>query len=158
MKSNSKELCQKCEQCQRYAHIPQRPSSFPHCMSSPWPFTQWGVDVVGQLKQSTGQKRNVIVACDYFTKWLEVEAVSEVTEKKVKGFIYNNILCRFGVPHTLIMEMECNSIAKAQLIFARNMELLHVLHPSHTHNLLDKLKLSTKQSKRASRSDVIDLE
>ena len=59
---------------------------------------------MGQLKQSTGQKRNIIVACDYFTKWLEAEAVSEVTEKKVKGFIYNNILCRFGVPHTLVMD------------------------------------------------------
>ena len=73
-------------------------------MSSSWPFAQWGFDIVGPLKQSTGQKRNIIVACDYFTKWVEAEAVVEVTEKKVRGFLYNNILSRFGVPHTLITD------------------------------------------------------
>ena len=35
IRSDTKELCQKCKQCQKYAHIPQRPSSFLHCMSSP---------------------------------------------------------------------------------------------------------------------------
>ena len=59
---------------------------------------------MGPLRQSTGQKRNIIVACDYFTKWVEAEAVAEVTEKKVRGFLYNNILSRFGVPHTLVMD------------------------------------------------------
>ena len=73
-------------------------------MSSPWPFAQWGFDIVGSLKQSTGQKRNIIIACDYFTKWVEAEAVAEVTEKKVRGFLYNNILSRFGVSHTLVMD------------------------------------------------------
>ena len=73
-------------------------------MSSSWPFAQWGLDIVGPLKQSTGQKKNIIVACDYFTKWVKAEAVTEVTEKRVRGFLYNNILCRFGVPHTLVMD------------------------------------------------------
>ena len=59
---------------------------------------------MGPLRQSTGQKRNIIVACDYFPKWVEAEAVAEVTEKKVRVFLYNNILSRFGVPHTLIMD------------------------------------------------------
>ena len=73
-------------------------------MSSPWPFAQWGLDIEGPLRQSTSQKRNIIVACDSFTKWVEAEAVPEVTEKKVRGFLYNNILSRFGVPHTLVMD------------------------------------------------------
>ena len=30
--------------------------------------------------------------------------MAEVTEKRVRGFLYNNILSRFGVPHTLVMD------------------------------------------------------
>ena len=66
-----------------------------------------------------GQKWNIIVACDYFTKWLEAEAVSEVTEEKIKGFIYNNILCRFGVPHTLIMNNEKQFNCKGTIDFCK---------------------------------------
>ena len=44
------------------------------------------------------------MACKYFTKWVEAEALSQVTVKYVRGFIYNNIIVRFGVPHTLNMD------------------------------------------------------
>ena len=44
------------------------------------------------------------MAYDYFTKWVEVEALSQVTAKQVLSFIYNNIIIRFKVPHTLIMD------------------------------------------------------
>ena len=104
MRADSKDVVQKCEWCQRYANIPRQPSSFLHYLMSPWPFVQWGVDIVGPLRQSTGQKKNIIVACNYFAKWVEVEAVSKVTEKKVRGFLYNYILSRFGVPHTLVVD------------------------------------------------------
>ena len=35
---------------------------------------------------------------------MEAEAVAEVAEKNVRGFLYNNILSRFRVTHTLIMD------------------------------------------------------
>ena len=37
-------------------------------------------------------------------KWVKAEAVAEVTEKRVRGFLYNKILSRFGVSHTFIMD------------------------------------------------------
>ena len=44
------------------------------------------------------------MACDYFTKWVEAEAVAKVTERNIQAFVYNNILVRFGVPHSLVMD------------------------------------------------------
>ena len=88
------------------------------------------------MKQSTGKKRNITVACDYFTKWVEAEAVAEVTEKKVRGFLYNNILSRFGVPHTLVMDNGVNSIVKESGTFVPSigsspvMLQLHILNPT----------------------------
>ena len=59
---------------------------------------------MGLLKQSTSQKQNIIIACDYFMKGVEVEAVAEVTKKRIRGFLYNNILSRFKVLHTPVMD------------------------------------------------------
>ena len=41
-------------------------------MSAPWPFSMWGIDVIGAIepKASNGH-RFILVAIDYFTKWVE---------------------------------------------------------------------------------------
>ena len=40
----------------------------------------------------------LIIAIDYFTKWVEVELVTMITEAKITSFVWKNIICRFGVP------------------------------------------------------------
>ena len=37
-------------------------------MSSPWPFAQWGLDIVGPFPKATINKRYLLVGTDYFTK------------------------------------------------------------------------------------------
>ena len=46
----------------------------------------------------------MMVAVDYFTKWVEAEALASITPEKIKEFIYKNIFCRYGVPHTIISD------------------------------------------------------
>ncbi|CAL9004835.1 unnamed protein product [Prunus brigantina] len=38
------------------------------------------------------------VPTDYFTKWIETEALSSLKEADVERFIWRNIICRFGCP------------------------------------------------------------
>ena len=45
-----------------------------------------------------------VVAIDYFTKWVEVEALASITPTKIKEFIYKNIICRYGVSHTIVLD------------------------------------------------------
>jgi hypothetical protein len=47
-------------------------------LSSPWPFAQWGLDIVGPLPRAPGNKRFLITATDYFTKWVEAEPLSNI--------------------------------------------------------------------------------
>ena len=44
----------------------------------------------------------LIVAIDYFTKWVEAEPMMVITKAKVISFVWKNIICRFGVPHVII--------------------------------------------------------
>ena len=55
-------------------------------ISSPWPFTQWRIDIMGLFPLGKKQLRFLIVAIDYFTKWVEVELVAMITEAKVISF------------------------------------------------------------------------
>ena len=42
------------------------------------------------------------MAVDYFTKWVEAEAFASIRPAKIKEFVYNNIVCRYGVPLTIV--------------------------------------------------------
>jgi transposase InsO family protein len=44
------------------------------------------------------------VAIDYFTKWIEAKAVATITGNQVKRFVWENIVCRFGLPGEIISD------------------------------------------------------
>jgi len=44
------------------------------------------------------------VVVDHFTKWIEVEPVSAITEAKVRSFFKREVVYRFGIPHVLITD------------------------------------------------------
>ncbi|KAL5554586.1 hypothetical protein UlMin_041987 [Ulmus minor] len=71
---------------------------------SPWPFAKWGIDLIGPLPTARGQLKYVVVAIDYYTKWVEAEALAKITEQNVTTFIWKNIVCRFGVPRELVSD------------------------------------------------------
>ncbi|KAL0449053.1 UNVERIFIED_CONTAM: hypothetical protein Slati_1461700 [Sesamum latifolium] len=73
-------------------------------MLSPCPFIQWGMDIVGPFPLATGQRKFLLVAIDYFTKWVEAEPLARITEGEVMKFIWKNIVCRFGIPREIISD------------------------------------------------------
>jgi hypothetical protein len=72
-------------------------------LTSPWPFVMWGIDVIGPVnpKASNGH-RFILVAIDYFTKWVEAGSFAHVTQKVVKKFIERDLICRYGPPKKII--------------------------------------------------------
>ena len=71
-------------------------------ISSPWPFAQWGIDIMGSFLLRKKQLRFLIVAIDYFTKWVEAEPVTTIIEAKITSFVWKNIICKFAVPRVII--------------------------------------------------------
>ena len=60
--------------------------------------------MVGSLPLSKGGAKYAIIAVDYFTKWAEAEPLATITTKKVINFVVRNIICRFGLPRTIITD------------------------------------------------------
>ena len=80
MQEDAKVYVHKCDKCQRYAPSIHLPSSELAPLTSPWPFAQWGLDIVGPLPTARGSLKYLLVGMDYFTKWIEAEPLAKITE------------------------------------------------------------------------------
>ncbi|CAA0817144.1 Unknown protein, partial [Striga hermonthica] len=98
------QLVKKYEKCQRHGQITHIPAEYMMTINTPIPFAQWGVELVGPLPMGTGQKKFLVVAVDYFSKWVEAEPLAKITEEKMIQFMFYNICCRFGVSKVLISD------------------------------------------------------
>lgn len=54
-------------------------------------------------KASNGH-RFILVAIDYFTKWVEAASFATLTKKQVLNFLQQNIICRYSLPQSVITD------------------------------------------------------
>ena len=69
-----------------------------HLIMKPWSFRGWALDLIGQIHppSSKGHKY-IIMAMDYFTKYVEVIPLKEVTQTEIINFIEEYIVHRFRI-------------------------------------------------------------
>ncbi|XP_071727782.1 uncharacterized protein [Rutidosis leptorrhynchoides] len=58
----------------------------------------------GPFPAGPGNVKFLIVAIDYFTKWVEAKAVRTITGVQVRNFVWECIVCRFGIPRELVID------------------------------------------------------
>jgi hypothetical protein len=62
-----------------------------------WSFKGWGLDFIGQIHPSWSKgHRFVLVATNYFTKWIEVAPLKKMMHKELIDFVQGHIVHRFG--------------------------------------------------------------
>ncbi|CAL8135404.1 unnamed protein product [Prunus armeniaca] len=81
------QIMQRCDPYQNFGSVSKVPAEPLSPMTSPWPFAQWGLDLIGLMPQGTGQLKFAVVAVDYFTKWTEAEALATITAAKIEHFV-----------------------------------------------------------------------
>ncbi|XP_022032740.1 uncharacterized protein LOC110933845 [Helianthus annuus] len=102
------ELLRRCTACQRHAPKTLQPKNPLVPVTSAWPFQQWGIDLVGPFPDAPGAVKFIIVAVDYFTKWVEAKALASTTAMVIRKFIWEYIICRFGLPLCIISDNGTN--------------------------------------------------
>nr|GFC32013.1 reverse transcriptase domain-containing protein [Tanacetum cinerariifolium] len=76
MHKDARDMIRKCSDCQIHRPFPEGPRKV----------------------------KFLIVAMDYCTKWIEAKAVATITGGQVKKFVWDNIVCRFGIPGEIISD------------------------------------------------------
>jgi transposase InsO family protein len=94
-------MVRRCEGCQFSAHPKHVPSHQLQTISITWPFSTWGLDLVGPFKKAKGGFTHIFLAVDKFTKWIKINPTASITAAKVVKFI-REIMYRFDVPNNNI--------------------------------------------------------
>ncbi|CAJ2659887.1 unnamed protein product [Trifolium pratense] len=104
MQKDAKDHVKKCDKCQRHGDMHLAPPHELKSLSSPWPFAWWGMDILGPFTKGLHQNKFLIVAVDYFTKWVEAEPLSDITSFRILRFFKRDVLCRFGIPQAVVTD------------------------------------------------------
>ena len=104
MQKDAETYIKTCDKCQRFSNIIRQPTEELTPMTAPWLFAQWGLDIMGPFPIAVRQLKFLVVGIDYFTKWVEAEALATIMEKNIWGFIWRCIICRFGIPRVLVLD------------------------------------------------------
>ncbi|CAL1413287.1 unnamed protein product [Linum trigynum] len=133
MRNDAKQLAMACHACQTHAKEHHLPATAMQGNVSPWPFAQWGMDLVGPFPKASGKRKYLIVAVDYFTKWIEAEPLATITAKQVERFVFNNILAGFGIPNSIVTDhgkqFDCTSFADFCQEYNIQLKLSSVAYP-----------------------------
>ncbi|XP_011078448.1 uncharacterized protein LOC105162179 [Sesamum indicum] len=70
---DTKELVKRCEACQKFAAQIHAPATQMEPVKITCPFDQWGIDILGPFPTARSQKKFIVVAVEYFSKWVETE-------------------------------------------------------------------------------------
>lgn len=91
--------------CQKHGPIQRAPAREMTPIIKPWPFRGWAIDLIGKIyPPSFKQHTFIIVATDFFTKWVEAIHLKEISQKSIIEFIRDHIIYRFGIPQTPMVD------------------------------------------------------
>jgi len=93
MQKEAQEYVKKRDQCQKFAPNINQPGGVLNPLSSSLPFPK-----------AAGNRRYLLVGIDYFTKWVETEPLANIRDIDAKRFVWKNIVTRFGILYTLILD------------------------------------------------------
>ncbi|RDX97002.1 Gypsy retrotransposon integrase-like protein 1, partial [Mucuna pruriens] len=126
LKSDCMSYVKRCDKCQRFAEEHKAPPEKLYAITSPWSFCKWGVDILGSFPLASGQIKFLIVAVDYFTKWIEAEPVAVISAKRVKKFLWKKIICRFGLPAEIVSNNGTQFASKTTTKFCKGLGIKQI--------------------------------
>ncbi|GJY19431.1 reverse transcriptase domain-containing protein [Tanacetum coccineum] len=80
MHADARKLIRACQDCQVHRPVPRNPQQKLTPIMSPSPIYKSGIDIAGPFPEGPGKVKFLIVAMDYFTKWIETKPVATITE------------------------------------------------------------------------------
>src|ERR1043165_3214952 len=105
--------------------------------------------------------RYIIVATDYLTCWPEAKTVPDAGAKTLAKFIFEEIICRHGVPKMILSDNGKNFISETVRILCEKFLIKHIFSsPYHlqTNGMVERLNRTLCESlAKVKRTDDWDL-
>ncbi len=96
-------------------------------------FERWEIDIVRSLPIIREGNRYIIIAINYFTKWLEVRTIKVANTEIIATFIYEEIICWFELSRVLQNDQEMHFVNKVIQKLIKRFRVRHSLSlPYHS--------------------------
>ncbi|GKB57684.1 reverse transcriptase domain-containing protein [Tanacetum coccineum] len=96
-KSNSR-LQKKCKE---QSAVRKAGTSGAIAAGSTWPFSDWGIHIIGPLPVAPNGLQFLAIAFEHSTKWIEAKPLTTINGRQVEKFVWEYMVCRFGVPRMI---------------------------------------------------------
>ncbi|XP_043714605.1 uncharacterized protein LOC122662961 [Telopea speciosissima] len=108
-----------CWACQTHGPVQRLPAIEFNPVVKPWPFRGWAMDLIGEITPPTMRGHCfIIVATDYFIKWVEAVPMKGVSQAEVIQFLKSHIIHRFGLPETITYDNRSVFVGEEVVAFA----------------------------------------
>nr|GEU65623.1 reverse transcriptase domain-containing protein [Tanacetum cinerariifolium]GEV08656.1 reverse transcriptase domain-containing protein [Tanacetum cinerariifolium] len=87
MHQDARDMIRKCNDCQIHLPIIRNPQQPLTPITASWLFYKYGIDIAGPFPEGPGKVKFLIVALDYFMKWIEAKAVATITGSQSNGLV-----------------------------------------------------------------------
>ena len=122
LKDSVYKYVQSCPQCQAKKAFRRKPYGKPLKIPIPGsPRRHWQIDVVGPVKRAASGNLYILSAQDYYSKYVEFQAVPDATAERVARFVISRIVANHGTPE--IIQTDRGSNFTSDVIKCINMQL-----------------------------------
>lgn len=104
-KADMRSYCRTCDSCFRAKNRANRPKVGMQHFSAGFPLERMAVDVAGPFHPTTNKNRFIIVAMDYFTKYVSIMPVVNHQAETVAQVLVNEVFTKVGIPCSLHSDM-----------------------------------------------------
>ena len=113
------DLCQTSDKVGKTRNTPLQPVPLP-----PGPWKKLGIDITGPF-ESTRECKYAIVLIDYYSKWVELAFVPEVTSRSVITFL-SQVFAREGLPSEIVSDNGTQFVSAEFEAFLANLQIRHL--------------------------------
>lgn len=139
----------RCHKCHIFGDKIYVPPTLLNVMTSPWTFSMLGIGMIGMinLKSSKGH-RFILVAIDYFTKWVKDASYTNVTRPVATLFIKKEIIYHYGVLGKIITDNVSNLNNKMMSELCQEFKIKHHNSSPYRPKMNDVVEEANKNIKR----------
>ncbi|GKF08009.1 reverse transcriptase domain-containing protein [Tanacetum coccineum] len=101
MHQDAAKVLQDCEKCKEQSAIRKVAESSAIRAGSGWPFSHWGVNILGPLPTAPGGFKFLAIAVEHSTKWMEAKPLTVINGRHAKRFVWEYVVCKFEVPQII---------------------------------------------------------
>jgi len=112
---------------QKFVDISHTPPNNLHSFSSPWPFAMWEMEILGPLPKAPGVVKCLLMAINYFTKWIEARPMQEIKANEVEKFTWKHLICRYSLLYAIVTDNGTQFKAQTYEDFLTRLSVKHLV-------------------------------